>query len=145
MATLRVADFNEVQVAFAAIPIDGWADGDVLTFTWESDQFTDVVGVTGDVARGKTNDLRATCEIRLLQTSPANAILSGIWQADQLAPGGAGVGALSVVDLNSAATLLIGANSWIQRAPDAVWSREPGERVWTIRIAELRAFFGGNI
>ena len=33
---LRIADFNEVVVTFAGIPIDGWADGDVLTVTREA-------------------------------------------------------------------------------------------------------------
>jgi hypothetical protein len=141
---LRIADFNEVQVSFAAIPIEGWADGDVLTVTRESDVFGSVVGVTGSVARYKTNDNRATVTISLLSTSPVNAALSAIFTADLYAPGGAGVAAFMIVDLNGTSLYTAG-NAWISRPPDPSWSNEPRERVWTIQCATIRDFTGGNI
>lgn len=142
--TTRISDFNDVQVSFAGIPIEGWADGDVLTITKESDSFGDMVGVRGDVMRYKTNDYRATIEIRLQQTSPVNAALSAIYQADREAPGGAGVGGFLVSDLNGTSVYASG-NCWIQRSPDPTYSNEPRERVWTLRCDVLRDFTGGNL
>lgn len=141
---LRIADFNEVQVSFAGVPIDGWADGDVLTITREADAFGDTVGVSGSVARWKSNDNRATVTISLLSTSPVNAALSAIFTADLYAPGGAGVAAFMVVDLNGTSLYTAG-HCWIQRPPDPTWSNEPRERVWTLRCATIRDFTGGNL
>lgn len=141
---LRIADFNEVQVSFAGIPIEGWATGDVLTVTRESDIFGSTVGVSGSVARWKTNDNRATIEIALMSTSPVNALLSGVFQADLNAPGGAGIGAFLIVDLNGT-TLVSAGNCWIKRPPDLSWSNEPGERRWILEAATIREFVGGNL
>jgi hypothetical protein len=141
---LRIADFNEVQVSFATQIINGWADGDVLTLTRESDAFGSVVGVTGSVARYKTNDNRATVTISLMSTSPVNAALSAIFTADLYAPGGAGIGAFLIVDLNGTSIYTAG-NCWIKRPPDPTWSNEPRERVWTLEAATIRDFTGGNL
>jgi hypothetical protein len=141
---LRIADFNEVQVSFATVIINGWADGDVLTLTRESDAFGSVVGVTGSVARYRTNDNRATITISLMSTSPVNAALSAIFTADLYAPGGAGIGALLIVDLAGTSIYTAG-NCWIKRPPDPTWSNEPRERVWTLECATIRDFTGGNL
>ena len=141
---LRIADFNEVQVSFAGIPIEGWADGDVLTLTREADAFGSVVGVSGSVARYKTNDNRCTVTLSLLSTSPVNAALSGIFLADLNAPGGAGIGGFTIVDLNGSSLYAAG-SCWISRPPDPTWSNEPRERVWTLQCATIRDFSGGNI
>lgn len=141
---LRIADFNEVVVTFAGIPIDGWSDGDVLTVTREADLFGSTVGVTGSVARWKTNDNRATIEISLLSTSPVNAALSAIFQADLNAPGGAGVGGFMIADLNGT-SLYVAGNCWIKRPPDPSWSNEPRERRWILECATIRDFTGGNL
>ena len=144
LSALRIADFNQVQCSFAGVPIEGWADGDVLTVTREADIFGSVVGVTGSVARYKTNDNRETVTISLLSTSPVNAALSAIFTADLYAPGGAGVGAFMIVDLNGT-TLITAGNAWIKRPPDLSWSNEPRERVWTLELATVRDFSGGNL
>lgn len=142
--TTRIYDSNQVQVAFAGIPVQGYADGDFLTVTWETDSFSDVAGTDGDVSRSKTNDQRATVEIILMNTSPTNDLLSAVWQADLNTPGGAGVGSLLVTDLNGT-TLLTAGNAWISKAPDITYGREANERTWTLRVDKLVAFVGGNL
>jgi hypothetical protein len=141
---LRIADFNEVKVIFATVAIEGWADGDVLTLTREADVFGDQAGVGGSVARYKTNDNRATITVSLMATSPVNAALSAIFTADLYAPGGAGIGAFTIVDLNGTSLYTAG-SCWISRPPDPTWSNEPRERVWTFRCATIRDYSGGNI
>ena len=141
---MRIYDSNEVQVSFAGHPVEGYADGPFLTITRESDTFTSVVGTDGGVARSKTNDNRATIEIRLLSTSPSNAAMSAIFLADKEAPGGAGVGAFLCVDLNGTSLYAAG-NTWIKRAPDITYDREATERVWMLECDELRDFTGGNL
>jgi hypothetical protein len=133
-----------VQVAFAAIPVQGYADGDFLTITYETDAFSDVAGTDGEVARSKTNDRRATVEIILMSTSPTNDLLSAVHLADINTPGGAGVGAFLVTDLNGTSLFTAG-NAWVQKAPDVTYGREANERTWTLRVDSLVAFTGGNL
>ena len=143
MAT-RIYDSNEVQISFAGVPVEGYADGDFLTITKESDAFTSIVGSDGNVARSKTNDRRATIEIRLMNTSPTNASLSAVHLADINAPGGAGIGAFLCVDLNGTSLYAAG-NCWIKRSPDPAFGREASERVWVLECDVLQDFTGGNL
>lgn len=141
--TTRIYDSNQVQVAFAGVPVQGYADGDFLTINHEADAFSDVVGTDGQVSRSKTNDRRATVEIILMSTSPTNDLFSAIYKADLEAPGGAGVGSFLVTDLNG--TSLYTGQGWIMRAPDVTYGREANERTWTLRIDSLVEFTGGNL
>jgi len=142
--TVRISDFNEVVCTFAGLPIEGWADGVALTITRTSDVFTSQVGNKGDVARSKTNDHRAEIEIVLQQVSPTNAGLSAIYLADRNAPGGAGIGAFLIVDLNGTSLYTAG-NSWIKRPPDPTFDREPTNRTWLLECDAIQDFTGGNI
>jgi hypothetical protein len=74
-----------------------------------------------------------------------NTALSTIYSSDINVPGGVGVATFLIADTNSSATLLLGANSWIQRPPDPAWGSEPKDYTWTIRIAHLRQFLSGNL
>ena len=142
--TTRIYDSNQVQVAFAGVPVQGYADGDFLTITPETDAFTSVAGTDGDVSRSKTNDRRHTVEIILMSTSPTNDLFSAIYLADLNTAGGAGVGAFLVTDLNGT-SLFTGGNAWIMKLPDVTYGREANERTWTLQVDKLVAFIGGNL
>lgn len=136
-------DADQVTVAIAGIPISGYADGEFLTLTMESDAFTDVVGTDGDVTRSKTNDRRATCTVKLMQSSDSNDLLSALYNTDQKAPNGAGVGAFLIKD-RQGRSLFAATACWIMKAPDISLDRTATAREWTIRVAELERFDGGN-
>lgn len=142
--TTRIYDSNRVQVSFAGVPVQGYADGEFLTITREADAFTSVVSTDGEVSRSKSNDRRATIEIKLMSTSPTNDLLSAILSGDINANGGAGVGAFLVVDL-SGASLYSAGNAWITKGPDVSYGREATERVWTLQCDKLYEFTGGNL
>jgi hypothetical protein len=142
--TTRIYDSNQVQISFAGVPVEGYADGDFLTITKTSDGFTSVVGTDGVVSRSKTNDRRATVEIRLMQTSRTNELLAAIHKADLETNGGAGIGAFLCADLNGTSLYAAG-NCWIKKAPDVTYGREAQERVWTLEVDVLQDFTGGNL
>lgn len=123
--------------------MQGFADGNFLEISYVSDQFADVSGTDGEVSRSKSNDLRATVTLRLMQTSPTNDLLSALVNTDLLADGGAGVGAFAVTDL-SGRTLLASENAWVKKMPDQMFGRESQERAWTIMCDALRSFIAGN-
>ncbi len=136
-------DADQITVAIAGIPITGYADGEFLTIAQETDAFTDVVGTDGEVTRSKTKDYRATIGLKLMQSSDSNDLLSALYNTDRLASNGAGVGAFLVRDRNGRA-LYTGDACWIQKAPDVSFDREATDREWTIRVANLLRFDGGN-
>lgn len=143
MATTKFFDADQVTVVIAGIPISGYADGEFLTITQESDAFATVVGVDGDVTRSKTKDYRATVELSLMQTSDANDMLSALYNTDREAANGAGVGAFLVRDRQGRA-LYTADTCWVQKAPDVTFDRTATSRTWVIAIANLLRFDGGN-
>lgn len=142
--TTRIYDPNRVKVILAGIPLSGYADGDMVEIEYVSDQFADVQGTDGETSRSKTNDLRATVTINLMQTSPSNDLLSALVNTDLLADGGAGVGVFILTDL-SGNTILSSQNAWIKKIPGQAFGREAQERSWTIMCDHLVSFVGSNI
>lgn len=142
--TTRIYDSKKVAVSLAGLPLGGYADGNFLEITFDSDQFVDVIGTDGEVSRSKANDLRATATIRFMQTSPSNDLLSALLQSDLNSDGGAGIGAFMVTDVQGT-TLLLGENAWVVKWPDQNFGREAQERAWTIKVDKLNAFVGGNV
>jgi structural protein KPP10_ORF10 len=138
---LALYDADQVTVSINGIPISGYADGEFLSIEPEADNFSDVVGSDGEVARSKTNDRRATVTLTLLQTSASNALLSALANLDKAAPGGLGVGALLVRDRQGTA-IFSAAECWISKEPTRGFGREAGPREWTLRCANLIAFDG---
>ncbi len=136
-------DPDQVTIAIAGIPIHGFADGSFCTITQEADAFSDVVGTDGEVTRSRTNDRRATCTVKLMQSSDSNDLLSALYNSDILGQNGAGVGAFLVRDRNGRALFTADA-CWVMKAPDVDFDRTATAREWTIRIAKLVRFDGGN-
>ena len=84
MGATKVYDSNRILLTLGGFPIDsGYADGEFLRIEAEADDFSDVVGTDGEVARSKTNDRRATATILLMQTSKANQLLSALSNLDR--------------------------------------------------------------
>lgn len=139
-----IYDSNQVTIVVANIPIsEGFAEDTKIEIVPEANAFEDVVGVDGKVTRSKTNDRRATVTLRLMQSSPMNAVLSALHEIDLSADNGAGVGAFMVKDLGGT-SLHVASASWIQKSPDVKYGVKATEREWKIRVADLRNFVGGN-
>jgi hypothetical protein len=136
-------DPDQVVVTIAGLPITGWADGEFIKIEPETDAFADVVGTSGEVTRSKSNDRRHTCSLKLMQSSPANDLLSALHTSDLNTPGGVGIGPFLVKD-GSGRSLHVGEKCWISKAPPIMYDRTPTEREWTIRIARLDGLIGGN-
>ena len=142
--SFKVYDANEVTIIVAGIPINsGYDDGEFCRIEQEADDFVDKVGTDGEVTRSKTNDRRATVSVILMQSSTGNALLSALNNIDRLSGNGAGVGPLLIRD-KQGTSLYAAAECWISRPPNVSFDREPTAREWTIRVAQLERFDGGN-
>lgn len=142
--TVKLYDSNLVAISIAGIPIvSGFGPDEKVRVEMITDDFTDVVGVDGEVARGKSNDGRATVFVTLLQTSDANVLLSALRAADLLSVNGSGVGPLEIFDAGGTSAY-VAPHCWITRSPDATFGPEVGTREWAIRCDKLEAVTGGN-
>lgn len=138
-------DPEEVIVTAGSADIDGFAPGNFITITMDSDQFNTVVGVRGDVVRSKTSNLSATITIRLLASSASNDLLSTIYNLDQNAPNGAGVFPLAIRDSATGRATYLAANAWINKAPDVNFDAQDATMEWQIKAARLIRFDGGRV
>lgn len=121
----------------------GYADGEFVTIKYDSNAFNDVVGTDGEVSRSRSNDRRATVEVKLMQTSDSNDLLAALAVTDRTLSNGAGIGALMIRDQQGRA-VYTASECWIMKEPDISVDRTPTERVWQIRVANLISFTGGN-
>lgn len=132
MAT-KFSDPNAILIYFAGIRIQGFADGEFLSYSRMSPGFGDVVGTDGEVARSKSNDFRVKVMVKLLQTSASNLALSAVHNTDLNAPLGAGVGTFLIQDLQGF-TYISAAKSWIVKYPDGSMDRTAKSREWEFRL-----------
>lgn len=143
--TLRQYHADELLITLGPVIINGgFADGEFLRVEQDTEDTTDVVGSDGEVAVSRTNDRRATATIMLLQTAAANDGLSILSNLAKEAKAMAGaIVPFAVKDLNGR-TLLFGANAWVSKAPDRTFDRGATANEWSIRIAHLVRYDGGN-
>ena len=109
--------FTNVNVIFGILEISGFAEGDdVVNISFETEQFKDVAGAKGDVARVQTNDNRATIKVKLLQTSSSYKILMDLFNLDR-----------------ETGETFVGNNTWINKAPDIIRGQNANAVEFTFR------------
>jgi hypothetical protein len=138
---LRTYDPSKVVVLFGGIPLSGFADGEFVKVERDGDAFSKVVGADGDTSRAKSCNKAGTATITLAQTSPSNDILQGFALLDELSNDG--VAPFAVKDLSGRSTY-ISAHGWIKKAPAVSFGKEITNREWTIDLADIDTFTGGN-
>ncbi len=139
---LRTFDFKQVSLTFGAFLIQGFGEGDdVISIAPQADAFNSLAGADGEVTRSKTNDNRWLLTVRLLQTSPSNDDLMGVFLADKLS--NTGVQPILLKDLNGN-TLVGEGQAYIQRAPDIGLGSNVADREWVIMLPSPDIFVGGN-
>ncbi len=140
----KVYDPTEISMNLCGIIIDsGFAEDTMIKIKQMSDDFTEVIGVDGEVTRSKTNDGRAEVTFMLMQSSSTNALLSVLNNLDKATSNGAGIGPLLIKD-RQGTSLYTSPKAWIQRAPDVEFGSKATERAWVIKCAKLLRLDGGN-
>lgn len=140
---MAVSTFDPAQllISVGGVPISGFADGEFVSITSNNPQFTRVTGADGFTSRVKSNDYSGTMTLTLAQTSPSNDVLSAFLNADRLT--NTGVVPVLIKDLNGS-SIYFSATAWIQQFPDITYSNEMSNRAWTLELAEIDIFVGGN-
>lgn len=126
---------EQVIVTIGGRIITGFADGDFITASFDSDRYTAKAGADGEVARSKTADRMGTIEIVLAHTSAANAELTDLFKLN-LTSGVDDIVDVTVADL-SGTGLATASAAWLKTAPDFVRGKEISETSWAIQCADL--------
>ena len=85
MSYIKTYSPQEVKISWGGFPLTGFADGEFVTITPNSDLTDEVVGSQGDVALTKIANWTGTVTITLLQNAECCLYLSGIYAAQQRA------------------------------------------------------------
>lgn len=141
MAT-RTFNFKKCAISFKGVLITGFMDGEgVVSVVRDNDAFTRHTGADGETSRATNNDKGGTATITLKQDSASNDYLSQQLQLDELTDANTGV--FSVVDA-SGRTVLNCPEAWVKKAADVTLGQTIAGREWTIDLAKLDVFVGGN-
>lgn len=141
MSSPATYDPKAILVVIGGAIIGGFADGTFLTAEYSNDFFTKTTGSDGNTARSKQNDFSGSITLTLMQTSPSNDILTGIYLLDRTA--NAGIVPIVVKDLLGR-TVIGTAYGWIRKPPSVEFSKEVSNREWVFDCAEMEGFVGGN-
>lgn len=139
--SVRTYDPGRVSVSIGGANISGFADGEFINITQDNDSFSKVSGSDGIVSRSKSNDKTGTLVLTLAQTSPSNDILTGFLTVDELT--NEGIVPIIVKD-NTGRTIVFTANGWVRKPSDVAFGKEISNREWTIDLADVSFFIGGN-
>lgn len=138
---MRTYDPGQVAIIAGPFNVQGFADGTFVTVEKDEDAFTLQMGTDGEGTRSKSNNDSGTITISLMQSSPSNADLSSLHQADLL--NGGGIFPLMIKD-GSGNSLYSAEQAFIAKFPSAEFGREAGPREWVIKTDKLIVFEGGN-
>lgn len=139
--TVRTFDPKQVVVAFGPYTLTGFNDGTFIKIKRSGEAFEKKVGADGTVDRINKNRTDFDVEVVLKQTSPLNAILSGLLVADQLS--NEGVLPLTIADL-SGNSLFEAPQAWIKTDPEIEYGDSLGGRPWTFDTGAGVNLIGGN-
>jgi hypothetical protein len=136
-------DPAQVVVTIGGVIVSGFSDGDSIIARRAEDSYFIKVGTDGGVARARNANKSGEVEIKLLQTSGANAALSALVATDDLTNEGLGVFPIAIFD-GSGLSLAAATQCWIKQVPEMVMGKEVSDRTWVFYAADLRIFHGGN-
>lgn len=138
---LYTFDIKKCLVLVGLARIQGFADGEAVSVELDDDLYQKLTGADGDTSRARRHGLASSAKLTLMQTSPSNDILMALAIADRV--NNAGVVPFTVKDLLGTTTLFA-AYCWVKKTPAVVLGKELTNREWTLDIASIEEFVGGN-
>lgn len=133
---------KEIIFTWAALNIKGFAAENFISIERVTEAATSSVGAGGEVTVETLNDRRKKITLRLFRTSTDNALLSTIFQAQELS-GEIFFAPMAIKD-GLGNDLHVAPEVWIMDEPDAEYSAESGIREWVFEAANMKSFHGGS-
>jgi Protein of unknown function (DUF3277) len=135
MAFIKTYAPQEVRVSWGGVSITGFADGEFITITPNSDLTDEVVGAQGDLALTKIANWTGTVTITLLQNAEFNLYFSNIYAAQQRAADVVREN-LTIVD-PSGSTLYECRDTHLKTAAPVTLSDGQNGKVWTLFVGNM--------
>ena len=125
-------DVKNVNLIVAGQVITGFAEGSVIQAEKLEDNFTEHVGVKGEVTLAETNNNTGEITVVLKNTSPSVSFLNSLANRR----GENAIVDVSVVDLNNNGTQISGSQARVRKPADAEYSNEETEREFVIFVGD---------
>lgn len=137
---IKTYSVEDISISVFNRNIRGLADSRVK-IAMSEDAFTYTADTDGNGTRNKNPNQSGTIVITLKASSDDNLFLSGLAAADYQTK----LGTFPVlVKDNNGTSLYTAAEAWIQKIADAEFSKEVGDREYTIMCHKLIMVNGGN-
>lgn len=127
-------DINDYDLIVAKNRISGFGEGSAIEIEYDTEAFTDRVGVDGEVVRSRQHDRRATATVTLVQSSASNEFLDVLLQNSRISGNGAGIFSFSLRHRTSGESHM-SAQAWIMSEPSHTIAGESADVEWQIRLA----------
>lgn len=137
---IKTYSSEDVAVIVAGRNLSNRAD-DFVTVSMAEDTWKYVNGSDGDGTRSLDPNRSGTIVIKLKQSSDDNLFLSALYATDVATK--LGTFPVLIKDTNGLSKYAA-AEAWIQKPADADFSRETGDREWTIMCHELVMVSAGS-
>lgn len=135
----RTYNPKEIIIIVGGFQLSGYADGAFVTVERKEDMFNLQIGADGEGVRSKSNNQSGSINIKLLQSSASNEILSSFAKLDELS----NAGTFPILVKDTSGTSLYSAESaWIKKIAPSEFGKEAGSREWEIETDNLQTFVG---
>lgn len=141
MSGVFTYDPKQVSVIVGGKIITGFADGSFVEFERNENAWNLKVGVDGEGARAKSNNLSGKITLTLMQSSASNDVMSAFAAADELSNAGA---VPFYLKDNSGRTIATALTAWVQKYPKTTFAKEIESRQWILETDDIEIFVGGN-
>ena len=141
--TTNTFDPSKVILAINDYQITGFIDGAFIEVIQSAPYFRNVPGIRGKATRVRSRDRTGTVNIRLMQTSPDNEVLSKLVEQDDIHQSGLLLATLR--DVGGQSGLQFG-GAYIEGPPNITYSSaETSLREWRLHYQFItRYYVGGN-
>lgn len=142
MAILKTLDPKDCTViitpkngAIPSFPVNGWAEKDMLEYTYDEPTYSKKVTVDNEVVRVKSNNKSGKITLKLDENSSVIALISTLIELDRASNKGT-----FVISINSPNVKIIGVGAWFMKSPDGAKGASSNDFNYEIDCAELQVF-----
>jgi len=134
--------FQDTVMVINGVEITGWADGDdVIDIERRSDSVTDKMGADGQMMISVGTDKSGTVKVKLMQTSPSNAMLTNIMSLQE-ASGSLFVPVVVKFQDTYRQDLAIGTQGYLKKPSKLTRGAGGNTQEWEIVVERLDLAFG---
>ena len=149
MANFSTYSFLDVSVTIvgpngvvAVGSSSGTAD-EGITYSFTEDQSTMTIGADGTGMHSIHGGQSGTVTIRMLMSSPANAMLDAMYAADRAVPSSGGQNTITATWLTGG-DVLLATQAAFRKFPDITYGKEGANREWSFTAIRITPMLGAG-